>query len=90
MQMADTSKSFDWRKDCGYNKIFQYRVEWARGPDEPWESIGIPAGVLERINEKCKGKFGWHFNVVDKTKIAYITFERRRDAGLFGLLRSNY
>ena len=91
--MADISSQKqlgDWREDCGYDKIFKYKVEWQSGPKEPWEDVGINSSVLDNLNNNCPCRFGWHFDVVGHNKIAYITFEDRREAGKFALLRENY
>ena len=41
--------------------------------------------VLSDINNNAKGKYGWHFDVIQTPKYAKITFESKDDAFWFRL-----
>ena len=88
-QTSGAGQLGDYKEGCGYNKIFEHRVLWQTGfydgIDEDWREIGIPMHVIESINNEVKGMFGWHFNTVDNTKQAIITFSDPDDAFWFRL-----
>ena len=88
-QTSGAGQLGDYKHGCGYNKIFEHRVMWQEGfydgRDEDWLEVGIPMHVIESINNEVKGMFGWHFNTVDNTKQAIITFSDPDDAFWFRL-----
>ena len=92
-QTSGAGQLGDYKEGCGYNKIFEHRVLWQSGfydgRDEDWRDVGIPMHVIEAINKKVKGLFGWHFNTVDNTKQAIITFSDPDDAFWFRLKHVN-
>jgi hypothetical protein len=92
-QTSGAGQLGDYKEGCGYNEIFEHRVMWQSGfydgKDEDWREVGIPMHVIEAINKKVKGKFGWHFNTVDNIKQAIITFSDPDDAFWFRLKHVN-